>query len=213
MSTIAFFCKPDNEIILQPICVAVCLWWSLWWSNWFDFFFFIIFRSDLAKLSYLTQCIKESMRMYPPVTFVQRVTTKDTMLDGHPIPSGTTIGIQIYNLHHNKAVWDDPYTYKPERFSSEKERNEKNETFAFVPFSAGPRYIVWPDVFIILSRDVKLTVNFRPVDMTLNAHFWSNWSATWGTENCHKWNQLELLRSFSDFMSDVEVDSRVEDIV
>lgn len=93
--------------------------------------------SDLPKLSYLTQCIKESMRLYPPVTFIQRVTTKDIVLDDHQIPAGTTIGVQIYNLHHNKAVWEDPYEFKPERFSPDKER--KYDNFAFVPFSAGPR--------------------------------------------------------------------------
>ncbi|XP_062617356.1 leukotriene-B4 omega-hydroxylase 3-like [Saccostrea cucullata] len=92
--------------------------------------------ADLSKLSYLTQCIKESMRLYPPVTFIQRVTTKETVLDGHPIPEGTTMGIQIYNLHHNKAVWEDPYEFRPNRFSPD---NEKNDSFAFVPFSAGPR--------------------------------------------------------------------------
>ncbi|XP_048743248.2 ultra-long-chain fatty acid omega-hydroxylase-like isoform X2 [Ostrea edulis] len=123
--------------------------------------------SDLAKLSYLTQCIKESMRMYPPVTFVQRVTTKDTMLDGHPIPSGTTIGIQIYNLHHNKAVWDDPYTYKPERFSSEKERNEKNETFAFVPFSAGPRNCIGQH-FAMNEMKIILTHILRRYELSVD---------------------------------------------
>lgn len=78
------------------------------------------------------------MRLYPPVTFIQRVTTKDIVLDDHQIPAGTTIGVQIYNLHHNKAVWEDPYEFKPERFSPDKER--KYDNFAFVPFSAGPRY-------------------------------------------------------------------------
>lgn len=94
-------------------------------------------RSDLPKLGYLVQCIKESMRLYPPVTFIQRITTKEVELDGHAIPAGTTIGIQIYNLHHNKAVWEDPYEYRPERFSPDNEN--KYDNFAFVPFSAGPR--------------------------------------------------------------------------
>ncbi|XP_022341984.2 cytochrome P450 4F6-like [Crassostrea virginica] len=93
--------------------------------------------SDLPKLGYLVQCIKESMRLYPPVTFIQRITTKEVELDGHAIPAGTTIGIQIYNLHHNKAVWEDPYEYRPERFSPDNEN--KYDNFAFVPFSAGPR--------------------------------------------------------------------------
>jgi len=44
----------------------------------------------------------------------------------------------IYSAHHNKAYWQDPYAFTPERFTSESNTNEKN-IFAYLPFSAGPR--------------------------------------------------------------------------
>ncbi|KAK3104941.1 hypothetical protein FSP39_013651 [Pinctada imbricata] len=94
--------------------------------------------ADLQKLEYLTMCIKESMRLHTPVSFIQRVTTQDTEIEGHHVPSGTVIGIQIYNLHHNKEVWDRPYEFDPTRFTPENSANR--DSFAFVPFSAGPRY-------------------------------------------------------------------------
>ncbi|XP_072025166.1 LOW QUALITY PROTEIN: leukotriene-B4 omega-hydroxylase 3-like [Amphiura filiformis] len=93
---------------------------------------------DLSKLPYLTMCVKESMRLRPPVPGIRRVTTRElTFPDGRTVPAGSAIGIGINALHHNPHVWKDPETYDPERFSPE---NIKNIVpFSYVPFSAGPR--------------------------------------------------------------------------
>jgi hypothetical protein len=48
-------------------------------------------RDDLAQLPFLTMCIKESLRLHPPVVFITRRCTQDVMLpDGAVIPKGTT---------------------------------------------------------------------------------------------------------------------------
>ena len=67
-----------------------------------------IYRDDLGKLKYLTMCIKESMRLHCPVPFIERVTTKDMVIDGKTVPPGSILAIQIYNLHHNPTVWTEP---------------------------------------------------------------------------------------------------------
>ena len=46
-------------------------------------------RDDLAKLPFLTMCIKESLRLHPPVTVISRCCTQDIVLsDGRVIPKG-----------------------------------------------------------------------------------------------------------------------------
>ncbi|CAD7685433.1 unnamed protein product [Nyctereutes procyonoides] len=93
---------------------------------------------DLAKLPFLTMCIKESLRLHPPVTVISRCCTQDTVLpDGRVIPKGVTCLISIFGTHHNPSVWPDPEVYNPLRFDPEniKERSP----LAFIPFSAGPR--------------------------------------------------------------------------
>ena len=40
-------------------------------------------------------------------------------------------------LHRNPEVWDDPDSFKPDRFLSQT--NTARNPFAYVPFSAGPR--------------------------------------------------------------------------
>lgn len=92
---------------------------------------------DLPNLKHVTNCIKESLRMNTVVPFIQRVTTKDLELEGYSIPAGTIVDIHLYMLHHNPRVWKDPEEYRPERFEAENMTNQ--DSFAFVPFSAGPR--------------------------------------------------------------------------
>ncbi|PVD36823.1 hypothetical protein C0Q70_03813 [Pomacea canaliculata] len=92
---------------------------------------------DLPKLEYLSRVIKEGMRLHCPVPFIQRKLTQPTTVDGVTLPVGTQCTIQILNLHHNPQVWNDPWTFNPDNFSPENLQNK--DTYAFVPFSAGPR--------------------------------------------------------------------------
>ena len=40
-------------------------------------------------------CLKEAMRLYPPVQLTLRQTTQSDVLGGYYIPSGTTIALQV----------------------------------------------------------------------------------------------------------------------
>ncbi|GAB1293314.1 Cytochrome P450 4F3 [Apodemus speciosus] len=101
---------------------------------------------DLAQLPFLTMCVKESLRLHPPVTAISRCCTQDIMLpDGRVIPKGARsvreegviCRISIFGTHHNPAVWSDPEVYDPFRFDA---ANDKDRSpLAFIPFSAGPR--------------------------------------------------------------------------
>lgn len=57
------------------------------------------------------------------------------------IPPACTILISIYGMGHNPNLFEDPETFKPERFEGIK-TNETQNPFAFIPFSAGPRNCV-----------------------------------------------------------------------
>ena len=95
-------------------------------------------RDDLSKLEYVTMCIKEAMRLHTTVPSVNRNLTKPLDVDGHTLPPGTTINLNLYGLHHNPEVWGENYNdYIPERHSAENRKNM--DPYAFIPFSAGPR--------------------------------------------------------------------------
>ena len=92
---------------------------------------------DFNRLPYLTQCIKESMRLHPPVPIVTRKLEKPLTIDGRTAPPGMVVDIAIWNIHHNPQVWPDPLKYDPDRFTPDKVK--EMDPHAFLPFSAGPR--------------------------------------------------------------------------
>ncbi|XP_053248514.1 cytochrome P450 4B1-like [Podarcis raffonei] len=93
---------------------------------------------DLGKMTYCTLCIKESLRLYPPVPGVSRELSKPiTFFDGRTLPEGTWVAISIHLIHKNPSVWKDPEVFDPLRFSPENVSNRNSH--AFLPFSAGPR--------------------------------------------------------------------------
>ncbi|XP_041486314.1 cytochrome P450 4F4 [Microtus oregoni] len=92
---------------------------------------------DLNQLPFLTMCIKESLRLHPPVTVIARRCTQDVGLpDGRVIPKGVVCMISIFGTHHNPTVWPDPEVYDPFRFDPENIKDRS--PLAFIPFSAGP---------------------------------------------------------------------------
>ncbi|XP_039437021.1 probable cytochrome P450 4d14 [Culex pipiens pallens] len=94
--------------------------------------------TNLNDLKYLELVIKESLRMFPPVPFISRNTSKQVSLAGLTIPPNTNISIGIYNMHHNPNYFPDPERFVPERFEAERGA-EKLNPYAYVPFSAGGR--------------------------------------------------------------------------
>ncbi|XP_014022825.1 cytochrome P450 4B1 [Salmo salar] len=93
---------------------------------------------DLSKIPYTTMCIKESLRLYPPVPGMSRKITKPiTFFDGRTVPEGCLVGTSIFGIHRNATVWENPNAFDPLRFLPEN--SAKRSPHAFVPFSAGPR--------------------------------------------------------------------------
>jgi len=92
---------------------------------------------DLKKLEYLDQFISENLRVHPILFIASRVALEDLHYNGQFIPKGSRVGINIYHIHHSSDYWDDPYTFKPERFSPENFAGQAK--FSYLPFSLGPR--------------------------------------------------------------------------
>ncbi|KAM3915132.1 cytochrome P450 4A4-like [Leptodactylus fuscus] len=93
---------------------------------------------DLGKLPYTTMCIKEGLRLYPPVPEVARQLKEPiTFCDGRSLPKGTTVLLCIYAINRCPDIWKDPEVFDPLRFSPENV--SKRHSHAFLPFSAGGR--------------------------------------------------------------------------
>ncbi|MFD0861002.1 cytochrome P450 [Sungkyunkwania multivorans] len=96
--------------------------------------------SLLAKLSYAKQCLRESMRLYPPAWIIDRVALADDTVGDFAIEEGTLLGISFYELHRNPKYWSDPSVFDPERFSPQ--RMKEQFPGSYLPFGAGPRLCI-----------------------------------------------------------------------
>jgi len=94
--------------------------------------------AQLLEMKYLESCIKESLRIFPPVPFMTRRIEEDlTLDDGRVIPAGTDAFLSPYFLHRDESVFPDAENFYPERFSAETSTGRN--PYAYIPFSAGPR--------------------------------------------------------------------------
>jgi len=96
--------------------------------------------ADLKKLPYTAQVIKESMRLYPPAWFVARQAIEDVEIGGYTIETGSLVFIPIFLVHRDPRWYDDPDTFRPERWTEEFEQNLPR--FAYLPFGGGPRICI-----------------------------------------------------------------------
>lgn len=92
----------------------------------------------LNELKFLERCIKESLRLYPSVSFISRILGEDFRTSSNVVvPKGTVANIHIYDLHRNPKIYPDPEKFDPDRFLPDNVLDR--HPFAYIPFSAGPR--------------------------------------------------------------------------
>ena len=93
--------------------------------------------STYDTLPYLTGTVLEGLRLYSPVTLVQRQTLRDTQLDGHFVPKGTVCCVCIAAVHRDEAQFVNNTLFDPER--QHLNYTLLKEDACFMTFSGGPR--------------------------------------------------------------------------
>jgi len=59
-----------------------------------------------ADRSLMPQAIEEGLRWEPPLLGIMRTATKDTVIDGMPIPAGSVVAVNIGSANHDERYWD-----------------------------------------------------------------------------------------------------------
>ena len=92
----------------------------------------------IKNATYTKLVIEESMRLYPPAYFIDRVNIEEDTFDGLTLPKGSNLLFSVYEIHRHPDFWKDPEAFIPERFLDENTKFSKN----YYPFGAGPRMCI-----------------------------------------------------------------------
>ena len=95
--------------------------------------------TDRPRMPYMEATILEALRIAPPAPLgFPHTVPHDATFRGYLIRENTTVVTNIYSVHRDPKLWDDPTEFRPERFLSEDMTTLEIPKW-FIPFSLGPR--------------------------------------------------------------------------
>ncbi|KAI8917308.1 cytochrome P450 [Powellomyces hirtus] len=116
----------------------------------------------IRKMNYIHAIIKESLRLYPSASSLGfRRCTEQTHFGPHVLPQGTWVQIDIFGMHRDPRLWEDPTTFNPDRFLStpdvDGETSKAANSKAWIPFGGGNRICLGMQ-FSLMEQKVALAM-------------------------------------------------------
>ncbi|XP_038073902.1 cholesterol 24-hydroxylase-like [Patiria miniata] len=104
--------------------------------------------SDVGKLTYTMQVLKETLRLWPPVTGAIRELGHDVTVRGYHLPAGTTVSMNTYCMARMEEFFENPMQFDPDRFKA----SDDKPLYAYFPFSMGSRNCIGQQFAMIEAR-------------------------------------------------------------
>jgi cytochrome P450 len=92
------------------------------------------------QMVFVRNVFRETLRLYPPITFLPRVAACDTTIAGRRIKRGAMVMLAPWATHRNAIYWKNADRFDPDRFAPENEKNLVPGTY--MPFGLGQRICV-----------------------------------------------------------------------
>ena len=116
------------------------------------------------------QVLEESMRLYPPAYFIDRVNIKTDNFNDFQFEPGSNLLFSIYEIHRHPDLWKQPNNFLPERFAE----GGRQFSAQYFPFGAGPRKCIGNNFAMFemiiavteLLKKYKIYPKFEDIDIT-----------------------------------------------
>jgi len=129
-----------------------------------------VFGNETSKCDYdglkectlLDRCLKESLRLRPPIMTMMRMCRNPQNVMGYTIPVGHQICVSPTTNQQLSEVWKDCSAFNPDRFLDES----LNDKFSYVPFGAG-RHRCIGEGFAYVQIKTLMSVLLRNYEFSL----------------------------------------------
>ncbi|XP_077216252.1 flavonoid 3'-monooxygenase CYP75B137-like [Tasmannia lanceolata] len=101
----------------------------------------LVEESHLPKLRYLEAALKEAQRLHPVAPFLSpHKPSQSCTIGGYMIPKDTKVIINVWAIHSDPEVWNNPLEFQPERFLGDFGKWDfRGNDFRYLPFGSGRR--------------------------------------------------------------------------
>lgn len=134
-----------------------------------------ITKTTLPSLRLTERIVKETLRMYPPIFVIPRVTTRPVAIDGYRIPEDKPVWLGIRQVQTDGRFYDEPTTFDPSRWTGDTP--EDIPEYAFAPFGGGPRLCIGRQ-FALTEAKLALAIIGRNYQLTSVDHTRTSGHAT-----------------------------------
>eukprot|EP00667_Euglena_gracilis_P010398 EG_transcript_10580 len=120
----------------------------------------------LNNMKLLHNCVKEALRLHPPLVLLMRHVEEPFEYKGMQIPQDHVLLVSPSVAHRMPSVYANPDVYDPDRFAEPRMEDKKNGPFAFISFGGG-RHTCLGEHFGMLQVKVIVAVLLQHFDLEL----------------------------------------------
>jgi len=120
---------------------------------------------EIKSMDYLDACMKETLRLHPPLIFLFRRVLQEFTFEKYRIPKGSLVAAAPIIVHNIPRYWDNPEKFIPERHLGEPSK-DADKRYAFIGFGAG-RHQCSGETFAYLQIKTILSTLLRSYKLEL----------------------------------------------
>ncbi|OVA17353.1 Cytochrome P450 [Macleaya cordata] len=129
----------------------------------------------LSEMDVLHRCIKEALRLHPPLTLLLRSSHTDFSVktregNEYDIPKGHIIATSPAFANRLPHIYKDPDMYDPDRFAAGREEDKKAGAFSYISFGDS-RHVCLGESFAYLQIKAILSHLLRNFELDLISPF------------------------------------------